>query len=121
MKLARRVAQAAFGAPFIWMGYKAASEPGGRIAAAEKLGVPSPEIAVRFNGAAMMAGGAALCANVLPRAAATGMIASLIPTTLAGHAFWTMDAEDPARAMQFSHALKNLMLTAALAQIALRD
>lgn len=120
MTFARRLAQVAVGIPFVWLGYEAASNPGGRVAAAERLGVPSPEAAVRLNGAVMVAGGAALCTNVLPRAAATGLIAALVPTTLAGHAFWTMDADDPARITQRIQVLKNLGLAGALAQIALK-
>ncbi len=121
MKLARRAAQAALGIPFLWLGFEASSKPGGRVAAAERFGLPEPELAVRFNGAAMVAGGAALCANVLPRAAATGLIASLIPTTLAGHAFWKMDADDPGRTAQRIQAIKNVGLIGALAGIALRE
>ncbi|HET8931167.1 MAG TPA: DoxX family membrane protein [Acidimicrobiales bacterium] len=119
MKVTRRLAQAALGVPFIWLGYEAASEPGGRVGAAEQLGIPSAETAVRFNGAAMVAGGAALVANVLPRAAAAGLIVSLVPTTLAGHAFWKMDPSDPARTVQRIQVLKNLALTGALAEVAL--
>lgn len=119
MNIARRLAHAAIGFPFIWLGYDAATEPGGRVAAAEALGLPSPEATVRLNGAAMVVGGLALCANVLPRAAATGLIASLIPTTMAGHGFWKMDRDDPARTAQRIQVLKNLALVGALAEIAL--
>lgn len=121
MKLARHLARSALGVPFMWLGYEAASNPGGRVAAADKLGLPSPETAVRLNGAAMLLGGAALCANVLPRAAATGLIASLIPTTFAGHPFWKMDADDPARTGQRIQVLKNLGLVGALGLVALGD
>lgn len=121
MKLARRFAKAALGIPFVWLGYEAAVAPGGRVAAAEKLGVPAPDAAVRFNGAAMVLGGAALCADVLPRAAATGLIASLVPTTVAGHAFWTMSTDDPQRVAQRIQVLKNLGLIGGLAMVALSD
>ncbi len=121
MKLTRRLAQAALGIPFVWLGYEAAAEPGGRVAAAEKLGIPAPDAAVRFNGAAMVLGGAALCANVWPRAAATGLIASLVPTTFAGHAFWTMSTDDPERISQRIQVLKNLGLIGGLAMVALGD
>lgn len=121
MKLTRRLAQAALGIPFVWLGYEAAVEPGGRVAAAEKLGVPAPDTAVRVNGAAMALGGAALCANVLPRAAAAGLIASLVPTTAAGHAFWTMSTDDPQRVAQRIQVLKNLGFIGGLALVALAD
>lgn len=118
MNLTRRLAQAALGIPFVWLGYEAATEPGGRVAAAEKLGLPAPDLAVRLNGAAMVLGGAALCGNVLPRAAAAGLIASLIPTTFAGHAFWTMSTDDPNRVGQRIQVLKNLGLIGGLAMVA---
>ena len=53
------------GVPFIVLGWQAAAEPGGRVALAAELGVPSPELAVRGNGAAMVAGGLALATGVL--------------------------------------------------------
>jgi uncharacterized membrane protein YphA (DoxX/SURF4 family) len=118
MKLATRTARYALAAPFIWLGYEAAAEPGGRVQLAADLGVPKPELAVRVNGAAMTAGGIALALGILPRLAATGLIASLIPTTIAGHAFWKTD--DPA--MKKSHriqVLKNLGLIGGLLVIAL--
>ena len=121
MKFTRRLAQTALGFPFIWLGYEAATSPGGRVAAAERLGIPAPDAAVRFNGAAMVLGGAALSANVLPRAAAAGLIASLLPTTFAGHAFWTMGTDDPNRVAQRIQVLKNLGLIGGLAMVALSD
>jgi uncharacterized membrane protein YphA (DoxX/SURF4 family) len=117
--LLQRLAQAAMGVPFVWLGYDAASEPGGRVAAAADLGVPRPEELVRLNGVAMVLGGAALVANVVPRAAAVGLIASLVPTTLAGHPFWKHD-EAPARTAQRIQALKNLGLAGGLLAIAAR-
>lgn len=120
MSLVRRVAQTALGVPFIWMGWNAFSEPGGRVKAAEKLGLPEPELMVRFNGAAMIAGGLALVANVLPRAASAGLVAAMIPTTYAGHAFWKLD--DPeARAAQRVQFLKNLGMVGGLLVVASKD
>lgn len=49
---------------------------------------------MRFNGAAMAAGGVAVALGKLPRTASAGLILSLVPTTYAGHQFWTV--EDPA-------------------------
>ncbi len=119
MSLVDRVSQAALGIPFIWLGYQAAAEPGGRVNAVAKSGLPQPETLVRVNGAAMALGGAALAANILPRAAATGLIASLVPTTLVGHAFWRF--EDPqARAAQRTQFLKNAALVGGLLAVAAR-
>jgi putative oxidoreductase len=117
MDIARRIAGAALGVPFVWLGYEAATAPGKRVAMATKLGVPRPEEAVRLNGAAMVAGGVALSAGILPRAAALGLVASMIPTTLAGHAFWT--EEDPqARKTARIQFLKNLGLVGGLLAVA---
>lgn len=65
MKLLHILGRIALGAPFIVMGYGAAKEPGARVKAAEALGVPEPELAVRANGAAMVVGGAALAGGLL--------------------------------------------------------
>ena len=60
----------------------------------------------------MVVGGAALTLEKLPRLAAVGLIATMIPTTLAGHAFWNFDgAERKANEIQF---LKNAGLVGGL-------
>ena len=114
-----RVSKVLLGLPFLWLGYEAASEPGARVAMAEVLGLPEPELAVRFNGVAMAAGGAALILDVFPRLAATGLAASLVPTTVAGHAFWK--DEDPARrTANRIQVLKNTGLIGGLLTVAVR-
>jgi uncharacterized membrane protein YphA (DoxX/SURF4 family) len=118
-RIAHRMAGAALGVPFVWLGYDAVSAPGARVAMAAKLGIPRPEEAVRLNGAAMVAGGVALVADVQPRAAALGLVASMVPTTLAGHSFWK--EEDPqARKANRIQFLKNLGLMGGLLAVALR-
>jgi putative oxidoreductase len=113
MTIARTLARALLAAPFVVLGYEAAADPAHRVAPTEALGVPNPEAAVRFNGAAMTAGGVALALGVLPRAAAVGFAASLVPTTLAGHAYWQHD--DPtARTVNRIQFLKNLGLLGGL-------
>lgn len=98
---------------FIHGGWTAFKEPGHRTELAEKLGLPKAERLVRANGLAMAAGGTALALGIVPRAAAAGLIASLVPTTLAGHRFW--EEEDPrARKMQLTQFLKNLGLIGGL-------
>ncbi|NED67161.1 DoxX family protein, partial [Streptomyces sp. SID10244] len=47
-----------------------------------------PEILVRVNGAIQIGGGVLLATGKFPRIAALGLAGSLVPTTLAGHAFW---------------------------------
>jgi putative oxidoreductase len=111
-QLERRVGQALLGALFIKLGFDAAVDPGPRVDKAAALGLPNAELAVRGNGAAMVAGGAALTLDKLPRLAALGLIASMIPTTLAGHAFWDFHgAERKAHEIQL---LKNAGLVGGL-------
>lgn len=111
------LARVLLAAPFVWLGWEAAAEPGGRVDLAADLGVPSPETAVRFNGAAMVAGGVGLASGIAPRAAALGLVASMVPTTLAGHAFWQHD--DPgARKVNRIQFLKNLGLVGGLLAVA---
>jgi putative oxidoreductase len=108
----RRTGQALLGAMFIKLGFDAAREPGPRADKAAALGVPNPVLAVRGNGAAMVAGGAALILNKVPRLAALGLLTSMVPTTLAGHSFWELEgAERKAQEIQF---YKNLGLMGGL-------
>jgi putative oxidoreductase len=63
---------------------------------------------VQVNGAVQVIGGLMLM-TPLRRLGAVALAGSLIPTTIAGHAYWSM--EDPAeRAMHRTHFLKNLGL-----------
>ena len=119
MRVSARLPQVLTGLPFLWLGYEAAADPGGRVALAEAIGVPNPEAAVRLNGALMVAGGAALIFDKAPRLAAVGLAASLVPTTIAGHAFWRHD--DPVqRTTQRIQVLKNIGLVGGLLAVALR-
>jgi putative oxidoreductase len=124
---ARRLARLLTGTTYVLLGVDALRSPGGRVAAAAPLlarlrdVVPLPEddaLLVRANGAAQAAGGAAIAAGVLPRTAALGLIGSMVPTTLAGHAFWKV--EDPAaRKQQQVQLLKNLAMIGGLIQVVL--
>lgn len=108
----RRVGQALLSVVFVKSGYDVARQPGPRVDKAAKLGVPNPEVAVRANGAAMVVGGTALALNKLPRLAALGLIASLVPTTVAGHPFWEFEGAE--RKQQEIHFMKNLGLLGGL-------
>jgi len=118
-RLGRRVGQAMLGAMFVKLGLDAAREPGARVGTAEAAGVPEPEMAVRFNGAAMVLGGSALALDVLPRAAATGLLASLVPTTVVGHPFWSK--EGAARTADVVQFAKNVGLAGGLLSVATRE
>jgi putative oxidoreductase len=118
-RLERHAGQALLGATFIKLGFDAAVHPGPRVDKAAALGLPNAELAVRGNGAAMVAGGAALTLDKLPRLAALGLIVSMIPTTLAGHAFWDFDgAERKIHEIQF---LKNAGLVGGLLVVLTRS
>ena len=68
---------------------------------------------VQLNGAAQLGGGLLLATGRLTRPAAAVLAGTLIPTTVAGHPFWTFD--DPAeRRGQQIHFLKNLGLLGGL-------
>ncbi|GAA4078221.1 DoxX family membrane protein [Nocardioides kongjuensis] len=124
---ARRLARLLTGTTYVLLGVDALRSPGGRVAAAGPMlatlrgVVPIPDddtLVVRANGAAQAAGGAAIAAGVLPRTAALGLIGSMVPTTLAGHAFWKV--EDPAaRKQQQVQLLKNLAMIGGLIQVAI--
>lgn len=71
------------------------------------------ETLVRVNGAAQVAGGILLATGHATTPAALLLAGSLVPTTLAGHAFWEID--DPAqRSQQRINFLKNLGLAGGL-------
>jgi putative oxidoreductase len=106
----RAVGRVGLAAMFITGGADAMLEPGPRTAKAAELGVPlDPELAVRINGAAMLAAGVALALGLWPRLAAGVLAGTLVPTTLAGHPYWRLD--DPAvRRQQRTHFYKNVGL-----------
>ncbi len=119
----RALGRVALAGMFVTQGAAAAREPGGRVKHAIEFGINDPEraeLAVRANGAAMVAAGAALALGYKPRAAAAVLAGLLVPTTLAGHSFWKFD--DPAaRKQQEIQFFKNLsMLGGALLVIAER-
>jgi uncharacterized membrane protein YphA (DoxX/SURF4 family) len=99
---------------FIRSGLDTMREPGERrIQQAAAIGMPNAEAMVRFNGGAMLLGGLAFAVGIFPRAAATGLVLSLIPTTYAGHRFW--EEEDAAtRAQQRTHFFKNVAILGGL-------
>ncbi|WP_433887914.1 DoxX family membrane protein [Streptomyces sp. CA-111067] len=76
-----------------------------------------PEQLVRINGAVQLGAGALLALGRLPRLSAFALALSLVPTTLAGHPYWTM--EDPQeRAAQRIHFFKNLSMMGGLLIVA---
>ena len=80
--------------------------------------VPDDVTAVRANAAVQLVAATLLTSGKAPRVAAGVLAASLVPTTLAGHAFWT--SEDSAQsAQQRAHFAKNLAILGGLILAAL--
>ena len=114
------------GATYAVLGYDAWREPGGRVdQASETLAalrniLPIPdddEAVVRANGGAQAAAGALLALGIMPRLSATVLAGSMVPTSLAGHAFWKID--DPVmRKTQRVQFLKNLAMIGGLVAVA---
>lgn len=68
-----------------------------------------PASLVRLNGALHVAAGLALATGRFPRLSSLVLAGTMLPTTVAGHAYWQVD--DPAeRAQQRIHFFKNLAL-----------
>ena len=106
----RVLGRAALAAMFITGGASAMFDPGPRTPQAAELGVPlEPELAVRLNGATMLAGGVALALGIWPRLAAAALAGSLVPTTLAGHPYWRV-TDPAAQRQQRIHFFKNVGL-----------
>ena len=119
MSLLTVLGRAALGAPFVYLGYQAVKAPGPRVKMASDFGVPDgyAELAVQANGAAMVLGGLSVASGILPRVGAAGVGASLVPTTLAGHAFWK-ETDPKAKAMNTTQFLKNLGLIGGMLVVA---
>ena len=109
----RRAGRLLLAGQFVYGGYLAARDPGARPAALERAGVPGGADLVRLNGAAMVLGGLALGAGILPRAASIGLFASLVPTTVVGHPFWR-EQEAVARSAHTLQFVKNLSMLGGL-------
>jgi len=111
---------------FLVGGMDAVKDPDSKVPRAERvvprilsaLGVQArTEDVVRVNGVVQVAAAACLAANVFPRIAAEVLVASLLPTTIAGHRFWE-EGEPAPRAMQLTHFLKNLAVIGGLVLVA---
>jgi len=125
----RGVARVLTGSTYALLGMDAFRTPGNRVNTAGPLlasmrrVAPLPEddeLLVRANAAAMVVAGTSLALGRLPRLSAAALLASMIPTTLAGHAYWTHD--DPAaRAQQRVQFHKNLAMIGGLLLAVLDD
>ena len=122
-----RVASPLIASIFILGGLDAALDPEGKVKKAEavtksvaqRVGVlpDDTETLVRLNGATQVVAGTLLSLGIVRRLAATVLMGSLIPTTLAGHRFWE-ELDEDARKAQLVHLAKNLGLFGGLLLIA---
>lgn len=111
---------------FITGGYLALTSPGGRVQAAaptldairEYLPVlpDDDELLVRANGGLQLLAGTTMALGFKPRLSALALAGSLVPTTLAGHAFWDMDGDDAAAHQ--THFSKNVAALGGLLLVA---
>jgi len=122
MNLVRVTARVLTGTTYALLGADAVRAPGGRVGqAASTLDalrrvLPLPqddEVLVRGNAAVQAAAGGLLALGIAPRLSALALAGSMVPTTWAGHAFWTV--EDPAaRKVQRIQFHKNLAMIGGL-------
>lgn len=83
---------------------------------AQRAGIPlpkDPETLVKINAGVQITAGLCLATGRFPRLASAVLATSLVPTTVAGHAFWNETDPDARRAQQLQLA-KNLSLLGAL-------
>jgi putative oxidoreductase len=110
------------GSTYVLLGFDAVRAPGVRVdqaapvLAAMRKVAPLPdddELVVRANAAVQVLAGALLAAGRAPRLSALALACSLVPTTLAGHSYWTLD--DPAaRKIQRIQFHKNMAMIGGL-------
>lgn len=122
MTLVRRIARPMLASMFVVGGLDQLKHPGRKVDTARPLvekvapaiGLPDDtELLVRANGAAMVGAGALLALGRLPRVASAVLAATIVPTTIAAHAFW--NEQDPeVRAQQKVQFFKNVSLLGGL-------
>lgn len=122
--LVRRIARPLLASTFFVGGLDALRHPETKAPRAEKLDIPNlpgmdklhittTEQAVRVNAAVQVAGAALLSTGRTPRLASIALAATLVPTTVAGHAFWA--ETDPAqKSVHQMHFFKNLSVLGGL-------
>jgi putative oxidoreductase len=123
MGLTRRLAQPLLAASFVAGGVETLLDPGPRIqrareAGLDEVGFGDAASLTRANAAVQIGAGAMLATNRLPRLSALVLAASLLPTTYAGHPFWS-ETDKQMKQQQRSSFLKNLGLLGGLIVTAL--
>lgn len=109
----RSLARPLLAAMFIVDGAQALRTPGGRIDAARSAGLSEPDKLVRLNATTMLVGGLGLATGHFARVSALALAATLVPTTVVGHPFWS-ETDQAAKAAQRQQFLKNLSMLGGL-------
>lgn len=122
MALVRAIARPLLASTLVYGGFDAFRNPASKTPSADKLigdlpdklpVVSNTQQIVQIDGAVKVIAGTMLALGKLPRLSALALIASLVPTTLAGHRPW--DAKDPAAKQAHTlHLLKNASMTGGL-------
>jgi len=121
MNIVRAIARPCLASVFIWGGIDALRKPHGRAEKASpvldkiKSATPLPAddvMLVRINSAVQIGAGFMLATSRFPRLASLALAGSLVPTTIAGHAFWNVDSET--KPMQKTQFAKNLSVLGGL-------
>jgi uncharacterized membrane protein YphA (DoxX/SURF4 family) len=123
MTISNRIANPLLSGIFIRGGFDAIRNPESKVKKAESVTRPlsehisvlpdDPATLIRLNGGLQVAAGVLLSLGRYRRLAALALIGSIIPTTIAGHAFWS-EVDDEKRAQQQTQFLKNLGLLGGL-------
>ncbi len=122
MTLSRRLARPLLASIFVTGGIDSLRNAQSRAPSAEKvveplagkLALPADTVTVvRANAALQVGAGLLLALGRAPRFAALALIASLVPTTAAGHRFWE-ESDPKARGQQQIHFFKNLAILGGL-------
>jgi uncharacterized membrane protein YphA (DoxX/SURF4 family) len=126
--MVRRLARLLLAAIFVYSGVDTLRHPERRVATAtpwlesavRKVGdklpeqVPTdPATLVKLDAGVKLVAGLGLAVGPFPRLSALVLAGDLVPTTLAGHAFWQHD-DKAVRTQQRTHFLKNLGLIGGL-------
>lgn len=122
--LLRRIARPLLAGIFISGGLDTLLNPGPRVEKAAPLvnrasdalpldDPPPPSTVVQADAALKVVAGSLLASGYVPRLASAALAASLVPTTVVGHPFWS-EKDPAARTAQRMHFMKNLGLLGGL-------
>lgn len=112
MSLSRRLARPLLASIFISSGASMIKDHSYVTETARGAGLSEPELIAKAHVYGNIVGGLALATGRLPRLAALGLAANLVPTTIVGHAFWS--APEDQKMVQQINFMKNLSLLGGL-------